>query len=473
MRVALYLRQSQDRDGNAYGVDRQRDDVERLVTARGWEVVETYVDNDVSATSRKPRPAFERMMEAVDRGQVDVIAARHMDRLLRRLAELEAVMERCQAAGVHIVTASDGVDTSTDGGRLVARILASVGQGEVERKAARQKSATAQAAAQGRRVGGRRPFGYEADGITIREAEAAVVRAGYESVLAGESLAAIARAWNSTGIPTPQARRDGSPSSWTAQNARDVLTNPRYAGLRRHRPSGYNLQARQDPEAFITGPAVWPGVVPEETWRAAVRVLTDPSRRKKAMNGRALLTGLARCSVCGATVHTGGATHEYRAYRCRAGGHVQRRAQPVEDYVRAVVVGRLSMPDALETFAPSVAVDVAGLRAEADTLRRRLDDAAADYADGILTRAQLATVTERIRDRLAEVDNEVAAAGSSDLVAPLVAAEDVTAAFDALPVGRKRATIDALMEVTLKPPGRGVRIFNPDDVVITWKGAEA
>jgi len=37
------------------------------------------------------------MMACVDAGDFDVIVARHMDRLLRRLAEFESVLERCTA----------------------------------------------------------------------------------------------------------------------------------------------------------------------------------------------------------------------------------------------------------------------------------------------------------------------------------------------------------------------------------------
>src|SRR5258707_8856553 len=112
MRAAVYLRQSHDRTGDGLGIDRQRDDVRRLIEARGWTLAAEFVDNDVSALSRKPRPQFTAMMTRVDAGEFDVIVARHIDRLLRRLAELESTLERCQAAGVAIVTASDGVDTS-------------------------------------------------------------------------------------------------------------------------------------------------------------------------------------------------------------------------------------------------------------------------------------------------------------------------------------------------------------------------
>jgi hypothetical protein len=44
----------------------------RLITSRGWTVAGEFVDNDVSATSRKPRPQFDRMMAIVDAGEVDV-----------------------------------------------------------------------------------------------------------------------------------------------------------------------------------------------------------------------------------------------------------------------------------------------------------------------------------------------------------------------------------------------------------------
>ncbi|MDV6291648.1 recombinase family protein [Rhodococcus aetherivorans] len=465
MQVAIYLRQSQDRDGDEYGIDRQRTDCTRLVAAR-WSAAEVteYVDNDVSATARKPRPAYGRLLEAVGRGEVDVIVARHMDRLLRRLVELEELLVVCERRGTAIVTAADGIDTSTDGGRLVARILAAVAQGEVERKSARQRAAVAQAAAQGRWVGGRRAFGYEADGVTLRSGEAAAVEAGYRAVLAGEPLTEIAAAWDAAGFDTPQGRR------WTRSGVRDVLLNSRYAGLRRHRPEGAHTAYRQNPAAFVVGRAQWPAVVPEETWRAAVAVLTRPDRRTGPVGAaKALLTGYATCGVCGAHVHAGGARRKERNYRCSAAAHLQRRAEPIEGYVEELAVRRLQMPDALAAFAPKVAADTTALRLEADVLRQRLDDLAADYADGTLTRSQLHAGTERIRARLGEVEAGLEDAGRGDLIAPLVAADDVRAEWARLSTARRRAVLAVLMDVTIHPPGRGTRTFRPETVEIRWR----
>jgi DNA invertase Pin-like site-specific DNA recombinase len=469
VRTAVYLRQSQDRDGTEYGVERQREQVEGLVAQRKWVVAQTFIDNDVSATSRKPRPAFERMMAGVEAGEFDVIVARHMDRLTRRLSDLERVLTACEAAGVVIVTAADGVDTSTDGGRLVARILGSVAQGEVERKSARQRAAVVQAAKQGRWVGGRRAFGYESDGTTVREAEAAMIRRGYDAVLGGEPVTAVARMWNEAGFGTTQPKRDGSPNTWTRSGARDVLLNPRNAGLRRHRPDGGQGEFRKDPESYIVGKAQWPAIVDEDTYRAATRLLTAPERRRQANNAQALLTGVALCR-CGSTVNAGGARRHYRTYRCKDHpGHLARMADPADAYVEAVIVERLSRPDALEVFAPTVAADTRDLSGEADTLRRRLEDFAVDYADGVLSRQQFATVNERVRGRLAQLETEIATAGATDVVAPLVGSGDVAAAWADLSTPRKRGVIDALAVITLLPPGRGTRTFREETVAIEWR----
>ncbi|MEH3154178.1 MAG: recombinase family protein [Gordonia paraffinivorans] len=468
-RVAAYLRQSQDRTGNEFGIERQREQVAAMAATRGWTIVATYVDNDVSATSRKTRPQFEAMMAAVARGEVDVIAARHMDRLLRRLSDLERVLEVCEAHGVAIVTAADGVDTSTDGGRLVARILGSVAQGEVERKSARQRDAAIQAARDGRWSGGRRAFGYDSDGVTVRDDEAAAIRRGYDMLLAGEPLTDIARDWNAAGHATTQSHRDGTPNQWTRSGVRDVLLNPRNAALRRHRPDGDAGSFRKDPERFVVGTAQWPAIVDEDTWRATVRLLTAPERRKKSRNAQALLTGVARCR-CGATVHSGGARRQYRAYRCsERPGELNRMAEPVNDYVEAVIVERLSRPDALAIFAPTVANSTRNLSKQADTLRQRLTAIAEDYADGAMTQAQFRTANERARAKLAEVESEMAAAGAADVVAPIVTSGDVAATWAALPIARRRAIIDVIADITLHSPGRGTRTFRPESVTITWR----
>ena len=63
-RAGIYCRISSDPNGTALGVDRQQQDAVALAEAKGWEVIDTYIDNDVSASSygKKPRTQYLRML---------------------------------------------------------------------------------------------------------------------------------------------------------------------------------------------------------------------------------------------------------------------------------------------------------------------------------------------------------------------------------------------------------------------------
>jgi site-specific DNA recombinase len=464
-----YLRISQDRTGQQAGVTRQRGDVERRCRERGWELVAVEKDNDASAKggSRK-RPGFEAMLKRIASGEVQVIVAWSLDRLQRSRRDEVRLYELCQAQGVTIslVNGAD-LDLSTAGGRLVADQLSSVARYEIELKSDRQKAAQAQAAKAGRRVGGRRPFGYTDDGMAVVEGEAAAVYAGCQAILAGAPVAEIAREWNNKGLTTGQ----GHPFS--RSSVRDVLTNPRIAALRAHVTEDVRQAAngvRVDRAKHIIGPAAWPAIVDEATWRAVVEKLTDPRRRTAPANAQALLTGVAQCAVCGRTVHSGGAaTQQSRVYRCRSMKHVSRAADPVDAYIGALVVERLSRPDAVELLADTSRPDVSKLREEAVALRTRMDALAVEWADMGMTPSQFRTANDRLRGRLDAVEHQMADAGRVDVLGPLVRADEVQEAWDQLSTARQRAVVDLLMTVVLHAPGRGARTFRPESVEWAWR----
>lgn len=99
-----------------------------------------------------------------------------------------------------------------------------------------------------------------------------------------------------------------------------------------------------------------------------------------------------------------------------------------------------------------------GLIDEGLAIRVSLRELAADRALGLIDRAQLHAGTERGNERLAAIGNELAEAGRESVLAPLVLAQNVRAAWDGLQVSQRRAVIRVLMTVTLHSPGRGRRI---------------
>jgi len=76
--TAIYARISSDPNGTALGVARQVEDCQALAARRGWAVGQVFVDNDCSATSRKPRPEYERMMAALRVRDLDALVVQAM-----------------------------------------------------------------------------------------------------------------------------------------------------------------------------------------------------------------------------------------------------------------------------------------------------------------------------------------------------------------------------------------------------------
>jgi DNA invertase Pin-like site-specific DNA recombinase len=452
MRAVVYTRISQDRNGDGAGVARQEADARALAKMRGWQIISVIVENDTSAAGKKTRPGFDRLLQAVEDGSANVVIAWALDRLTRNRRDTVRLIEACQQHGVTIalVRGSD-MDMSTPSGRMVADILASVARQEIEQKSDRQKRAHQQAAEQGRRVTGARPFGYTADGMAFQEPEAQAVREAYQWLLDGVSLGQIARRWNDAGLHTPQGSH-----LWSGPTVGTCLRKHRNAGLRAYGDETYE--------------AVWPALVDRETWHAALAIMKDP-KRLSMRGGQRLLTGVALCGVCAGPVHVGG-NKGNPVYRCAAStGHFSRKAEPIDNHVSDVMIARLSKPDASDLFTPpETGPNKSELVREADRLRRKLDGLAGLYEEGVLTAKGVRQSSERLKAQLADVDEKLAEVNGIPRAArTIVKAADVRAVWESLDIADRREIIRALAVIRIHPPGRGAVTFRPETVQIEWK----
>ncbi|WP_270365318.1 recombinase family protein [Microbacterium algeriense] len=283
MRAAVYLRISLDRTGEEAAVERQLDDCLAIIAQRGWEQAgEPYVDNSVSASKRDVRrPSYDRLVDDYRAGAFDAIVCYDLDRLTRQPRQLEDWIDAAEETGLVIVTANGEADLSTDGGRMFARVKAAVARSEIERKGARHRRAYEQRAAAGKPHAGRRRNGYEPDGETPREEEAAVVRRCFQQIADGASLRSVVRGLLGDNVPP------GTGKGWGGARVRYMLLNPSYGGLV---PVG---------GATVHFDRVTPIVRPELA--AEVRaILTDEKRRTSMGPGRRhLSSGLVSCGVEG------------------------------------------------------------------------------------------------------------------------------------------------------------------------------
>lgn len=469
-KVGLYLRISKDVKGEAAGVDRQRVDGERVIAQRGWELYRMYVDNDITARGTKRRPEYEQMLRDLDAGLITAVVARSMERVFKTRREQLTFMELGQEKRILVAFShAPDIDFQTAVGRGVADMQAAWARIEMEQKSERQRDQAAQVAGWGLpHAGGRRAFGYTSGGLHLEPGEASAVRQMYDQWLTGMSMSSIAHWLNEAGWVTPQGNR------FTKQTVREILANPRNGGLRGVRDVVNQKTGTRAQWHRIIGPAKWPGVVSEATWRAAMDKIRDTSRPgwHEGRNGqRYLLSGIAGCGVCGQRLITGGRRSE-RVLRCPSRAHISRRADYIEAFVEEAVLEWFRRPDTTPlTVTPSDGPDVGELRRESIELRARLDGLARDYADGVLDRAGVKTAGDRLRARLSEIDAEVAAAGQVDVTAPLRAAEDPGPVWERMPLATRREILRRVVTVTVLSgsPGRpgGVR-FDPASVQIVF-----
>lgn len=451
-RAITYARQSLDRNGDGLAVERQVQACEHLCKAKGYEIVGTaIVDNSVSASSGKDREGWSRVLDLVERKQIDVIVAWHLDRVTRTLNDLETLIDLCIDHDVALVTVQGDINLATPMGRMIARMVAAVARAEIEQKTERQVLANAQRAKAGKPYGrGKAPFGYELidGGYAVHEPEAKHVRAAYRDLLAGKSINAIHRAWHDAGVVN---RANGKPYSRSGMI--EILRGACNAGLREY-------------DGEIVGPGDWRPLVDAGTYEAALLLLNSGREFRPLVAAQTLLAGVMRCSVCGRTVR--GASERSRlTYQCPR-GHVSAHREIVDAEVCGAVLDRLSDRDAHRFLVQADEIAVESLAAEAIALRERRDVLAGALADGLITKANFASGAERIRVSLDAIQSQLAASRETTVLAPLVLAEDLRKVWDETPVETRRAVIDAMCTITALPTGRG-RKWSMDRIRLDWR----
>lgn len=439
MLAAIYVRISSDREGREVGVDRQEADCHALAARLGYEVVATFRENDTGAStkSRKPRPLYAELVDGARAGRWGAIVAYSSSRLTRRPRESEDLIQLFEAHGTQFAYAvSSRFDLSTADGRMQARIAASIDAGEAERTAERVARAKADAAAKGEWRGGPRPFGYEADGVSVRPKEAGALLDAARGLLAGRSLNALAREMTAAGHRTARG------AEINGVNLRRILRRARNAGL-------------LERQGTVVGEAKWPAIIPEDVWRAVGSLLDDPSRRTTTGPERKWLgSGLYRCGVCGGPLRATQERSGSLSYRC-PDSHVSRDAAALDGHVRQVIGGVLDR-DAADLLA--VEEDEGRtdeLLTEAATLRERLRTFEGDYADGTITGTQLAAASARVEAALERVEGDLTALRAPDALGGVLTAEKPSEAFLGSKLDVQRAIVDVLAVVTVNRGRRG------------------
>lgn len=119
-RIALYTRVSTDQQTT----ENQRLELIAVAQRNGWEIVAEFTDEGISGTKgREQRAGYDKLMKAVARREIDLVACWAVDRLGRSLQNLITFLNEINAKGVELYLHQQALDTSTPSGRAMFGML--------------------------------------------------------------------------------------------------------------------------------------------------------------------------------------------------------------------------------------------------------------------------------------------------------------------------------------------------------------
>ena len=319
--TALYERLSHDdeRAGESVSIENQKRILEDYAQKNGFTNIRHFTDDGVRGTTFK-RPGLDAMLEEIRAGNVATVIIKDQSRIGRDVVEVGLLKRTFDEYHVRFIAANDNLDTA-NGFDIMSIFRDVINEWYVADTSRKIKTVFKSRMEKGLRCSGSICYGYlaskEDKGEWIIDEEAApVVKRIFQSVLAGESIAAIGRALRAEQIPIPSEhwKRIGAPVrtagyadpyAWSATTISYILSRPEYMGrkvLGKTVCENYKTKSTRKTtaeEQYIFEGAI-PAIIDEETWHNVQRLRETKRRAPKTQNAPNRLTGLLYCAECGA-----------------------------------------------------------------------------------------------------------------------------------------------------------------------------
>ena len=281
--TALYERLSHDdeRAGESVSIENQKRILEDYAQKNGFTNIRHFTDDGVRGTTFK-RPGLDAMLEEIRAGNVATVIIKDQSRIGRDVVEVGLLKRTFDEYHVRFIAANDNLDTA-NGFDIMSIFRDVINEWYVADTSRKIKTVFKSRMEKGLRCSGSVSYGYLASKENkgewvIDEEAAAVVRRIFHSVVAGESIASIARALRAEKIPIPSEhwKRIGAPVrsakytdpyAWSTTTISYILKTPgvhraqgfRENRLRRTTRPKAPARPRRRNSIFLTGksPPLW------------------------------------------------------------------------------------------------------------------------------------------------------------------------------------------------------------------------
>ena len=315
-KVAGYLRLSQE-DGDkdvSDSIVSQKNIIEKRVEELGKEffIADYYIDDGYTGLNTN-RPNFQRMIQDIEKGDINCIITKDLSRLSRNSFEANYYIELYfLERNIRYISVLDNVDTGIKNANndmiQFKTLINDWYSKDISRKV---KSSIWARKEKGMYMGSIAPYGYKKSKedkhkLVISKQEARIVKRIYEEYSKGKGISGIIKGLQEDHIPSPNNNSNNGEIryKWREETIRRMLSNKVYLG---HIEYGkkINLSYKSKKRKYI----------PSEEWKIAMHMheaiiteelfdkVQNQRNKSKTMKRRKhewLLNGLVKCKECGA-----------------------------------------------------------------------------------------------------------------------------------------------------------------------------
>lgn len=297
-KVAIYGRVSTEHEAQLSALENQLQWYDDQVQYHpNWDVYDRYIDEGITGTQAKKRPAFLRMLSDARQGKFDLIVTREVCRFARNVVDTLVVTRELKGIGVEVFFIDDNIWTMDGDGELRLSLMATLAQEESRKTSERVKAGQKISRDNGVLYGNGNILGYDRVGETyvINEEQAETVRMIFDLYLQGNGSMKIAR------ILTERKRKNASGIvKWSVSNAMRVIRNATYTGVKGYNKSRSNNFLEQkrinnlDMSTYEYVDGDFPEIVSQEIWDKAQKL--RESRMKPSLVSKDKVTHSKRDS---------------------------------------------------------------------------------------------------------------------------------------------------------------------------------
>ena len=303
LRAVFYARVSTEEEEQLNAIEKQIEENRDVIKAKGWVLVDEYIDKGITGTQAKKRNEYMRMLDDISKDKFDIIVVKDQSRLQRNTMDwyifLNEIVQNKKKLYLYLEnTFFDSKD------KFIFGIKAMMAEEYSRDLSKKSNAAIKRRQDKGKPIITNRTWGFKNVGgeILIDEEENKMITWIYELFAEGFGGRVVARLLRDAGI------RNRNGKTLSENTIRDIVKNPLYKGVAVMNKEHFDFEAKKiikNPESeWIYREGAVPRSVSDELWEKANAQIADRRTVDRTHNvginkGNNILSSKIICGECG------------------------------------------------------------------------------------------------------------------------------------------------------------------------------